>query len=110
MKNLMMDADAMYPEGFHAVVPQYRPDYSGFAKHTTRTAAKVKYYFIDFGISAYIPEDLESQMVTGTLGRDQDPPELINGDTEPYDPFKLDIFIIGNMLRREFQVVSAFWV
>jgi len=101
MKNLMMDADAMYPEGFHPIIPEYKPDYSGYAKHTSRTAAKVKYYFIDFGISVYIPEDLRPKMVTGILGRDQDPPELSGG--KPYDPFKLDIFIIGNMLRREFQ-------
>lgn len=102
----MMDADAMYPEGFHPVEPEYKPDYSGFAKHTSRTVAKVKYYFIDFGISVYIPENLRPQMVTGFLGRDRDPPELSKG--KDYDPFKLDIFIIGNMLRREFQTVSIY--
>lgn len=102
-----MDGDAMYPEGFHPIALRRNPDYSGFAKYISRTAVGgVKYYFIDFGISVYIPENLRPQMVTGLLGRDRDPPEL--SDTQPYDPFKLDIFIIGNMLKREFQEVSVF--
>ena len=105
-RNLMMDADAMYPDGFHPVSLDHTPDYSGFAKHTSRTAAKVKYYFIDFGISVHVPEDLRPKLFTGFLGRDRDPPELSR--TVPYDPFKLDIFIIGNMLKREFQEVSSF--
>lgn len=99
-KNLMMDADAMYPEGFHPVGLNFKPDRSGYAKHTSRSAAPVKYYFVDFGISVHIPESMSSKLVTGFLGRDRDPPELSN--EIPYDPFKLDIFIIGNMLKLEF--------
>ena len=102
----MMDADAMYPEGFHPVSLGHRPDYSGLARHISRTAVGgVKYYFIDFGISVHLPGDLRSKLVTGIDGRDRDPPEL--SDTQPYDPFKLDIFIIGNMFRREFREVST---
>ena len=103
----MMDGDAMYPEGFHPILHRRRPDISGYANYTSRTAAGgVNYYFIDFGISVYLPGDLRSKLVTGIDGRDRDPPEL--SETQPYDPFKLDIFIIGNMLRREFQEVSLF--
>ena len=104
----MMDADVMYPEGFHPINLNHTADWSGFAKHTSRAVAKVKYYFIDFGISVHVPEDLHPKLVTGFLGRDRDPPELLRA--VPYDPFKLDIFIIGNMLKREFQEVrSVFW-
>ena len=95
----------MYPEGFHPIALDRNPDYSEKAKHISRTAAKVKYYFIDFGISVYIPEDLRPKMVTGFLGRDRDPPELSKRD--PYDPFKLDIFIVGNMFKRDFQEVRC---
>lgn len=101
MNNIMMDADKLYPEGFHPVKIDRKPDRTDFAKYTTRTVAKVKYYFIDFGISVYMPGDADSKMTTGCLGRDRDPPELA-GDS-PYNPFKLDIFIIGNMLKGEFQ-------
>ena len=99
-----MDVDAMYPEGFHPIAIDYKPDYSGSAKHTSRSAGAVKYFFIDFGISVHIPENLRPKLVTGFLGRDRDPPEL--SDEVPYDPFKLDIFIIGNMLKRDFYMVG----
>ena len=105
MTNILFDADAMYPEGFHPVSIDIKPSYSGFAKHTSRTIGVAKYYFVDFGISVYIPEGVGSKLVTGILGRDRDPPELAKG--KPYDPFKLDIFIIGNMFRREFCQVGV---
>lgn len=105
MTNILMDADAMYPEGFHPITLDLTPDYSAIAKYESRTTAGAKYYYADFGISVYIPEELETKLVTGSFGRDQDPPEL--SDITPYDPFKLDIFIIGNMLKREFYDVSV---
>jgi len=95
----MMDADAMYPEGFHPIRVDYKPDYSGWAPYVSRSVAGARYYFVDFGISVRIPEDDRPKFVTGSMGRDQEPPEL--SDTVPYDPFKLDVFIIGNMLMRE---------
>ena len=95
----------MYPEGFHPISLRRTPDYSDNAKYQSRTTAGAKYYYVDFGISVHIPEALRPKMVTGILGRDQDPPEL--SETVPYDPFKLDIFIIGNMFKREFYQVGT---
>ena len=100
-----MDADAMFPDGFHPISLRRTPDYSGVAKYKSRSTAGAKYYYVDFGISVHIPEALRPKLVTGVLGRDQDPPEL--SETVPYDPFKLDIFIIGNMLKQEFYQVGA---
>ena len=59
--------------------------------------------FRSFGLSSHLPPDKDQQVV-GIYGRDQDVPEL--SDDVPYDPFKTDIFIIGNMLRNEFTEVS----
>lgn len=98
----MMDADTMYPEGFHPIKMDYTPDCSNPAVHATRTIAGVKYYFMDFRLSTYTP-DHTTTLVTGSCGRDQDPPELL--DIGPYNPFKLDIYIIGNMLKKEFLKV-----
>jgi hypothetical protein len=95
----MMDADAMYPEGFHPIRTMYKADYSGYATCIPRSTAGVRYYFIDFGISVHIPEDAYPKLVTGHLGRDQSPPEL--SETVPYDPFKLDLYILGNMFKCE---------
>ena len=101
----MMDADAMYPDGFHPVRTRFKRDYSGWATYIPRSVAGVKYYFLDFGISVHIPEDVHPKLVTGNLGRDQTPPEL--SATTPYDPFKLDIFIIGNMFAHELHDVRV---
>ena len=94
-----MDADAMYPEGFHPVRKAYKADYSGYAPYISRSEAGVKYYYVDFGISVHIPPDVYPKLVTGHLGRDQTPPEL--STTIPYDPFKLDVYILGNMFKTE---------
>ncbi|KAI0310988.1 hypothetical protein OF83DRAFT_1152991 [Amylostereum chailletii] len=106
--NLMMDASAMYPLGFHPVYDRYLPDGRTPASRTMlpRSAAGVKYYFVDYGISSsYIPPEQPIKLVTGLPGRDRDVPEL--SDTIPYDPFKVDIFTIGNVLRTEFQEVYS---
>jgi hypothetical protein len=105
LHNFLMDPGAMYPEGFHPVQTAYKRDYSGMATHLPRSAVGVKYYFADFGISVYVdPTSSPPYLATGIDGRDRDPPEL--SDTIPYDPFKLDIFIIGNMLKQEFCDVT----
>ncbi|OSD03660.1 hypothetical protein PYCCODRAFT_1490426 [Trametes coccinea BRFM310] len=101
--NVMMDATALFPRGFHPIKQMKLPDISGFAPVRSRTtaAAPVNYYFIDFGISTQFPTHPDSpRLVTGSLGLDREPPE--RSDDLPYDPFKLDVFLIGNLIRREF--------
>ena len=102
-KNIMMDASSIFPRGFHPIARTKLPDVSGPAPVLPRTSA-VRYYLIDFGISTrFTDTDNSSRMVVGTLGLDREPPEL--SDDVPYDPFKLDVFLIGNMMRREFLEV-----
>ncbi|KAI0063126.1 hypothetical protein BV25DRAFT_1802723 [Artomyces pyxidatus] len=97
-KNLMMDATAMYPKGHHPVNETMLPDISAAAPYYSRLSVGVKYYYVDFGISSLIPRGTPA-LVTGTLSRDQEGPEL--SDDVPYDPYKVDIFKIGNVFRRE---------
>jgi hypothetical protein len=94
----------MFPQGFHPVNDIFLPDITTPASTIPRLDARVKYYFVDYGISSYFPAGSQPQPVLGKAGRDQDVPEL--SDTVPYDPFKVDIFTIGNVLRREFQNVG----
>lgn len=103
----MIDPEPIYPSGFHPVSRTRLPDLSGFATNLSRTEVTLKYYYIDFGISVYIPpkSTQESRLVVGEDGRDQDPPEL--SVDVPYDPFKLDVFIIGNMFHNEFVQVNV---
>ncbi|KAI9438640.1 kinase-like domain-containing protein [Lactarius indigo] len=99
-KNIMMDATNMYPRGFHPVRSRYLPDLSAYAPVIPRSDVGVKYYFVDYGISSYFSPGSQARLVLGLDGRDQDVPEL--SDEVPYDPFKVDIFTIGNVFRQTF--------
>ena len=103
LKNILMDAIHMYPLGFHPVENIYLGDKKTVAPRISRLEAGVKYYYVDYGISSYFPPGSQRESVLGIAGRDQDVPELSND--VPYDPFKVDIFTIGNVIRGEFQAV-----
>ena len=101
--NLMMDADALYPHGFHPVQDLFLPDGVTPAMQLSRIGVPIRYYFIDFGLSVHIPKDVYPKLAVGAYGRDQEVPEL-SWDV-PYDPFKVDIFILGNNLKKAFYNV-----
>ncbi|KAI0266075.1 hypothetical protein BC834DRAFT_924050 [Gloeopeniophorella convolvens] len=96
-RNLVMDATAMYPRGFHPAVDFMLPDYSGRAPMIPRSMAGVKYYFVDHRWSLYFSPGSQPRLVIGNAGtRDRDVPELRRSG--PYDPFKMDMLLIGNAL------------
>ncbi|KAH8097090.1 hypothetical protein BXZ70DRAFT_895290 [Cristinia sonorae] len=103
-RNIMMDAMGLYPHGYHPVNNNMLPDGITPATPLSRSAHResIRYYFIDFGISIVMPPMAKAKakprMVKGHDGRDRDPPELHSDD--PYDPFKLDMFIVGNLFRQ----------
>ena len=99
-----MDATDLYPLGFHPVEELFLHDIKTPAPMISRLEAGVKYYFVDYGISSYFPRGSRRELVLGIAGRDQDVPELSNN--VPYDPFKVDIFTIGNVIRGELQAVG----
>ena len=101
--NTLMDATALYPRGHHPVKRNLLPDVSDIAPHLPRERGVVKYYFADFGLSSYFPPDSADRLVVGELGREQDVPEL--SVDVPYDPFKVDVFIIGSMFKKSFMEV-----
>lgn len=96
----MMDARSMYPKGFHPLQGANLPDMTGFAPSVTRLAAypRVRYYYIDFGLSVRIPPEVHPKRALGEHGLDQDVPEL--SVTTPYDPFLVDVFILGNFFKK----------
>ncbi|KAI0724169.1 kinase-like domain-containing protein [Fomitopsis betulina] len=104
--NIMMDGNPLFPEGFHPILQSASPSGQGVAWPLSRSHFHVQYYYIDFSISVYIPPDAHPKLAVGVFGRDQDPPEL--SDHIPYDPFKLDIFIFGNVLRKSFYDKFSF--
>lgn len=98
----MMDARSMYPNGWH---PQdgarcHDGTYYDLDYRPSRTAAgTVRYYFIDFGLSS-----INQDMTTGLYGLER-APELSN--TEAYDPYKLDVYVLGKAFASLFLLVST---
>ncbi|KAJ7473852.1 hypothetical protein B0H11DRAFT_1337473 [Mycena galericulata] len=111
--NIVMDTSRMIPSGFHFARPHTGLDgkelllpYSGdeanpFHIKTRTQAAPVKYYFISFASAVQCASYWALELVTGvcsSMGKHV--PEL--SDTVPYNPFKLDMRLVGEMLRSEF--------
>ena len=105
--NIMMDGSAMYPESFHPVEQDSKPDFTGNAKHHSRTRCPPKYYFTDYGISRrYNPADgppLEDPI----WGGDKSVPEF-HKSNNACDPFPTDVYYLGNMIRSDYLLVS--WI
>ena len=102
----MMDATELYPAGFHPQMRHLSVDGSRDAYLRSRLAVpQPKYYFIDFGISTWIQNETDPRLVTGVSGQDKSAPEL--SSTKAYNPFKLDVYILGNIFRTELLLVSS---
>ncbi|KII92693.1 hypothetical protein PLICRDRAFT_37482 [Plicaturopsis crispa FD-325 SS-3] len=101
--NIMMDATPLYPVPYHPFAISTKRDYSGRAKHYTRTQRPVRYCIIDFGISrCYNPEDgppLEDPI----YGGDKTVPEF-EKSLDPCDPFPTDVYYLGNTMRQRFLI------
>ena len=104
----MMDASLLYPEGFHHILDDYLPDIAKRAPVRERVEVwpPVDYYSTDFDISSSISTSIHPKLNLGRYGRDQEVPELSN--RTPCNPVKVDIFIIGNLLRKELYAVRDF--
>ncbi|KAG9027015.1 hypothetical protein FS837_004401 [Tulasnella sp. UAMH 9824] len=87
--NIMMDGRRLYPLGWHPQQWEFYPNGKAMTgSDPSRTAVGgVRYYFIDFGISTKDEDE-----VLGINGQELSP-EL--SDTVPYNPYKLDVYILG---------------
>ncbi|EJD38311.1 hypothetical protein AURDEDRAFT_72305, partial [Auricularia subglabra TFB-10046 SS5] len=98
--NVRMDARALFPGVWpHPVIPcmDYCEPFYPIAD-PDRTKGPVRYYFIDFGKSARRPDGHSCAfLVEGARCIDQELPELRFG--HPYDPFPVDVFLLGNMYK-----------
>ena len=111
-QNILMDGSSLYPTGFHPVQLNQQRDIRKDAQPYARfTAPKpVRYYFVSFGVAHYVDDrsQPESGLSPKTLeGYDIIVPELQDG-SEPYDPFSLDIFLLGDFFKRHMYEVSRF--
>ncbi|CDO77759.1 hypothetical protein BN946_scf184993.g22 [Trametes cinnabarina] len=98
--NILMDAKALYPGGYHPIRLDYTPDTLYPVSALPRAGRDVRYFFIDFGLSVRFSPGA-STYVVGDVGRDAEVPEL--SEKIPYDAFKVDIFSLGNVYFKLFE-------
>ncbi|KAF5379481.1 hypothetical protein D9615_006630 [Tricholomella constricta] len=97
--NLMMDASKVVPRGFHFAQRMTNDGVSLTFRWRARWSVRpVPYHFIDFGISRRYPTGLKDVKDTTRLGQDRSAPEYAR--PEPYDPFKADVYQLGNVFLK----------
>ncbi|KAF5378260.1 hypothetical protein D9615_008795 [Tricholomella constricta] len=94
--NLMMDGSKLVPRGVHFMAPD---TYDGLTEvlewHDRSSVGPIKYYFIDFGLSKWFYPKANI-VFSGVYGQDRTVPE--HKLEEPHDPFKVDIYQLGNVI------------
>lgn len=106
--NIMMDPKPIWPQLHHPIVKLRSRDFKSSAKHRSRTMHPTRYFLIDFGLSTRFNPDDGEPLDYGIIGGDKSVPELQNGgDLELKNPFPIDVYYLGNMLRKTFLKVST---
>ena len=99
-----MDARPIYPHGWHFKARNYAPDGITVVTPLARIDYPVRYYFIDYGLAhRFLPG--QSHFVLDWGGGDDDVPELER--LQPYDPFKVDVFTVGNVFFKDLYQVCT---
>lgn len=105
--NIMMDPRPTFPEMFHPGDMSKSRDFKSSAKFYTRTSRPTKYIFIDFGLSIRYKPGQERKALP-LRGGDKTVPEFQgDGLFAPYDPFPVDVYYLGNLIREQFLRVSS---
>ncbi|KIJ52609.1 hypothetical protein M422DRAFT_156137 [Sphaerobolus stellatus SS14] len=105
--NFMMDAEAMYPKGFHPILQDLKPNIKGKAKHYSRTEVnlKPKYYLTNFRLAQRMNPSTTKHLIEPAFGTDRSPPEFQGQRAHQlHDPFATDIYYLGNMINNEFVI------
>ncbi|GJE92542.1 hypothetical protein PsYK624_086970 [Phanerochaete sordida] len=103
LSTILADEAPLYPNGFHPVNRYRTPDYKYHAWYflpylRLSAPSRVRHYFTDFSRSVCQPR---TPYITNTqFSPDAALPELTEA---MYDPYKADVFCVGNLLRREFR-------
>ncbi|EJD43730.1 hypothetical protein AURDEDRAFT_114539 [Auricularia subglabra TFB-10046 SS5] len=101
VNNIMMDGLHLLKEANHPIKPHralHSPrDVRHFARHQSK--APIKYWFIDFDGSVRFESYAARHPVLRTRRADKTVPEESSPDHGPCDPFALDIYCLGNLIR-----------
>ncbi|KAG6848030.1 hypothetical protein H0H93_004070 [Arthromyces matolae] len=100
--NIMADYAPLYSHPPHPVDTLMRRDYRGpVPTPGSRTLTPIKYYFIDFDLSeVFGPDDVRLRIPP--WGGDRTVPEHKLPHNPPCDPFPVDVYCLGSVIRRNF--------
>jgi hypothetical protein len=110
-ENIMMDPRPMYTKSFHSIQTDRTPDLKHRAPYMTRTDRPPKYYFVNLSQAIVFASDIDQSnpvRMPISFGKDKTVPEH-RGDimmqTTHCDPFAVDVYCLGNIIRTEFLQV-----
>ncbi len=109
LNNLMLDASNLFPFGFHPVYTNRDLTFHQYAKYITRTECWPRYYIIDLGMSRrYSKRKAPCEKSTPfSLPFVHLLPERKGTVSRLFNPFPVDVFHLGHILRKEFHVVRC---
>ncbi|KAK7448445.1 hypothetical protein VKT23_013707 [Stygiomarasmius scandens] len=98
--NIMVDSTPLFRQLMHPTEPLRRYNWRGKASPRSITRHPVKYFFIDYDLCRqYDPQAGPARELPG-YGGDRSVPEFEAHPDEPCDPFAVDIYRLGNFIRR----------
>jgi hypothetical protein len=100
----MYDPTKMYPDMYHPLMTDMTLDLTQKARRYNRTECPPKYYFMDFCISRrYLANPTLDYVVRW---KNHFAPEYKRPE-HPCDPFALDVYLLGTMIKTHFLMVST---
>ncbi|KAJ7646833.1 hypothetical protein FB45DRAFT_1099009 [Roridomyces roridus] len=99
--NILMDASPLLVDQVHPWRPSRTRDLARAARFRNRLEHPVKYYLIDFDLSGVHDPSTGLPLMVPGYGGTRGVPESQNKD-EDCDPFAVDVFCLGNLVRRYF--------
>ncbi|TDL29100.1 hypothetical protein BD410DRAFT_810883 [Rickenella mellea] len=99
MGNIAADSQELYPFGCRPQCNIYNADYTWRSHPRKRSEIRIKYVYIDFGLSAWYASKDDRKLELAPWGQNKAPPELSRDI--PYDGFMLDIYCLGDLVRKE---------
>ncbi|KAG6827045.1 hypothetical protein H0H92_013390 [Tricholoma furcatifolium] len=101
----MVDAVHLFKSPPHIFEPWKQRDFSGRSTVVaSRTLKPVRYYVIDFGISRQYLPGITPRLELPPWGGDDSVPEHSSPNAPACDPFPVDVYCLGNYIRRFFLV------
>ncbi|THU88492.1 hypothetical protein K435DRAFT_866252 [Dendrothele bispora CBS 962.96] len=97
---VMVDSSPLYRRLMHPTEPRRSDDWRSRGSPRSITRHPVKYYFIDFDLCRrYDPQTGPARELPG-YGGDRPVPGFVSHTEEPRDPFAIDVYRLGNFIRR----------